>query len=102
MAPIKPNFFFEKLTPIEKGGKEVNEIAASHISVPFHLKLCQLKIHIIFGSDVGQCGTYLGRYFIYLTVQILCIETDRSQQTVQTKIRLLLKKQSDQGLRCLP
>ena len=35
-------------------------------------------------------------------VQILCIGTDRSQQTVQTKIRLLLKKQSDQGLRCLP
>ena len=38
----------------------------------------------------------------YHTVQILCIGTDRSQQTVQTKIRLLLKKQSDQGLRCLP
>ena len=37
----------------------------------------------------------------YFTVQILCIGTDRSQQTVQTKIRLLLKKQSDQGLRCL-
>ena len=37
-----------------------------------------------------------------VTVQILCIGTDRSQQTVQTKIRLLLKKQSDQGLRCLP
>ena len=36
------------------------------------------------------------------TVKILCIGTDRSQQTVQTKIRLLLKKQSDQGLRCLP
>ena len=36
------------------------------------------------------------------TVQILCIGTDRSQQTVQTLIRLLLKKQSDQGLRCLP
>ena len=36
------------------------------------------------------------------TIQILCIGTDRSQQTVQTKIRLLLKKQSDQGLRCLP
>ena len=36
-----------------------------------------------------------------ITVQILCIGTDRSQQTVQTKIRLLLKKQSDQGLRCL-
>ena len=37
-----------------------------------------------------------------ITVQILYIGTDRSQQTVQTKIRLLLKKQSDQGLRCLP
>ena len=47
-------------------------------------------------------------YFVELfvifknTLQILCIGTDRSQQTVQTKIRLLLKKQSDQGLRCLP
>ena len=36
------------------------------------------------------------------TVQILCIGTDRSQQTAQTKIRLLLKKKSDQGLRRLP
>ena len=39
---------------------------------------------------------------IMSTVKILCIGTDRSHQTVQTKIRLLLKKQSDQGLRCLP
>ena len=39
---------------------------------------------------------------IGVTVKILCIGTHRSQQTVQTKIRLLLKKQSDQGLRCLP
>ena len=30
-----------------------------------------------------------------IAVQNLCIGTDRSQQTVQTKIRLLLKKQSD-------
>ena len=37
-----------------------------------------------------------------IPVKILCIGTDRSQQTVQTKIRLLLKKQSDEGLRCLP
>ena len=35
-------------------------------------------------------------------LQIVCIGTDRSQQTVQTKIRLLLKKKSDQGLRYLP
>ena len=38
---------------------------------------------------------------VQFTVQILCIGTDRSQQTVETKIRLLLKKQSDQGLHCL-
>ena len=37
-----------------------------------------------------------GCHKLKLTVQILCIGTDRSQQTVQTKIR------SDQGLRCLP
>ena len=41
-------------------------------------------------------------YWQRYTVQVLCIGTDRSQQTVQTKIRLLLKKQSDQGLCCLP
>ena len=39
---------------------------------------------------------------LVFTVQILCIGTDKSQQTVQAKIRLLLKKQSDLGLRCLP
>ena len=35
------------------------------------------------------------------TVIILNIETDRSEQTVQTQIRLLLMEQSDQGLLCL-
>ena len=39
---------------------------------------------------------------IYNYRKILCIGTDRSQQTAQTKIRLLLKKQSDQDLRWLP
>ena len=51
-----------------------------------YLGLCEIKLQTV-------CSN---------TVQILCIGTDRSQQTVQTKIRLLLKKQSDQGLRCLP
>ena len=35
------------------------------------------------------------------TVIILSIRTDRSEQTVQTQIRLLLMEQSDQGLLCL-
>ena len=35
------------------------------------------------------------------TVMILSFRTDRSGQTVQTQIRLLLEEQSDQGLHCL-
>ena len=35
-------------------------------------------------------------------MKMLSIRTDRSEQTVQTMIRLLLKEQSDQGLHCLP
>ena len=38
----------------------------------------------------------------YPTVMILSFRTDRSGQTVQTQTRLLLEKQSDQGLHCLP
>ena len=36
------------------------------------------------------------------TVMILSFRTDRSEQTVQTQIRLLLEEQSGQGLLCLP
>ena len=32
---------------------------------------------------------------------IISFLTDRSRQTVQTQIRLLLEEQSDQGLHCL-
>ena len=35
------------------------------------------------------------------TVMTLSFRTDRSGQTVQTQIRLLLEDQSDQGLHCL-
>ena len=35
------------------------------------------------------------------TVMILNFWTDRSRQEVQTKTRLLLEEQSDQGLHCL-
>ena len=36
------------------------------------------------------------------TVMILSFRTEKSGQTVQTQIRLLLEEQSDQGLHCLP
>ena len=34
----------------------------------------------------------------FITVMILSFRTERSRQTVQTKIGLLLEEQSDQGL----
>ena len=33
---------------------------------------------------------------------VISFQTDRSGQTVQTQIRLLLEEQSDQGQHCLP
>ena len=44
---------------------------------------------------------YSDMSMLELTVMILSFWTDRSGQTVQTQIRLLLEEQSDQGLRCL-
>ena len=38
----------------------------------------------------------------YITVMFLSFRTDKSGQTVQTQIRLLLEEQSDQGLHYLP
>ena len=38
---------------------------------------------------------------VYHTVMTLSFQTDRTWQTVQTQIRLLLEEQSDQGLHCL-
>ena len=39
--------------------------------------------------------------FALTTIMILSFWTDRSEQTVQTQIRLLLEEQSDLGLHCL-
>ena len=43
----------------------------------------------------------IDKAFLSHTVMILSFRTDRSRQTVQTQIRLLLEDQSDQGLHCL-
>ena len=45
-----------------------------------------------------QWGNYLAECF---TVMILSFRTDRSGQSMQTTIRLLLEERSDQGLHCL-
>ena len=59
--------------------------------------LCQLKLFTLHCLVVA--------YFFLtcdsITVMTLSFWTDRSRQTVQIQIRLLLEEQSDQGLQCL-
>ena len=57
----------------------------------------------IFSEDILMTLHWVksGDMLLVLTVIILNIGTDRSEQTVQTQIRLLLMEQSDQGLLCL-
>ena len=47
------------------------------------------------------CTFLLLVIFITATVMVISFQTDRSRQTVQTQIRLLLREQSEQGLQCL-
>ena len=67
-----------------------------------------MYIHVISPTIHGRvCKRYcvsvnvIFSYIFVITVIILNIGTDRSEQTVQTQIRLLLMEQSDQGLLCL-
>ena len=46
-------------------------------------------------------NTYLICSSVHFTVMTLSFRTERSGQTAQTQIRLLLEEQSDQGLHCL-
>ena len=100
--------------------QEINQISDAHSHTAVHVSCRETvglnntcifihrkyihvsTIHNGTGSDSKQRNCSARTYSFINTIQILCIGTDRSQQTVQTKIRLLLKKQSDQGLRCLP
>ena len=59
--------------------------------------LCKILNKI---SDIIYTISYIIPNIIY-TVIILNIGTERSEQTMETQIRLLLMEQSDQGLLCL-
>ena len=73
-----------------------------HLYHPQKCRLVQKEIFRAKVCDIWQEWYKSQKTSGSITVKNLCIGTDRSQHTVQTKIRLLLKKQSDQGLRCLP
>ena len=90
------------LIPQLLGGVRYGRTFCSHITpAQCSIKMCdsaRFKAVALENGNIGKSSRCKNMF----TVQILCIGTDRSRQTVQTKIRLLLKKQSDQGLRCLP
>ena len=54
-----------------------------------------------FLSPLPAETSHLNSEICISTVMTLSFRTDRSGQTVQTQIRLLLEEQSDQGLHCL-
>ena len=82
---------------VERGSQRVKRLYETHCA---ESTLMQRRVNVLCPLTAGCITSY--KFNFLTTVKILCIGTDRPQQTVQTKIRLLLKKQSDQGLRCLP
>ena len=59
------------------------------------------NMHLISSSAALDCLPSSSGHHIQSTIMIQNFWTNRSGQTVQTQIRLLLKEQSDQGLHCL-
>ena len=103
---------FSLESPHRGDSNEYTQYTIFNIKKENHPKLSQICSYVIFSKglknkfETAMVNEPLAfeplKFYCINTVQIVCIGTDRSQQTVQTKIRLLLKKQSDQGLRCLP
>ena len=59
-------------------------------------------LNLFHHSCMYLCYFFLLHSVTSITVMFLSFQTDRSGQTVQTQIRLLLEEQSDLGLHCLP
>ena len=72
-------------------------VLVAHLRMKLHNINALLKHCILIASRFSV----LVPSFFMSTVMIQTFRTDRSGQTVQTQIRLLLEEQSDQGLHCL-
>ena len=112
-----PSFVESCMSKINKKRKMccTNESTQFQVHV-FYLRLCHKKIlkegacckspyPRIFPFPLWRSQNAHNRVLVHIvsasTVIIWNIGTDRSEQTVQTQIRLLLKEQSDQCLLCL-
>ena len=73
-------------------------------NLSWFMTICPLSVlsHMLleFTVNIGRMGFTV--ILAESAVNILNIGTCRSEQTVQTQIRQLLKEPSDQGLHCLP
>ena len=105
--PIHWNYKTEKLDSLLEGAEEVAFWDPSQnpfYTLPLGSNSCYgdqsfviLKSLVENKGMVSVSSLPLGVY----TIMILSFWTNRSGQTVQTQIRLLLEEQSDQGLHCL-
>ena len=82
VSPLNGGLLKKELTPLEA----ISSLSEDTGSV----------VQTYFFEQIGKVNRK-----VKITVIILNIGTDRSEQTVQTQIRLLLMEQSDQGLLCL-
>ena len=86
--------------------KEILAQKMSVNSVPMRMinGVTNEPLKLIFKGNANNKGADLGSLISCLVSSTLLIQsfrTNRSGQTVQTQIRLLLKEQSDLGLHCL-
>ena len=99
LASISNNLIHVFMSPdIILSGKPLTKCQSTHVTCAlqysYHLS------HIILGNKSVHHHSEAHNHHT-CTVMILSFRTDRSGQTVQAQIRLLLKEQSDQGLHWL-
>ena len=69
--------------------------------VNLHSNFHDLKMDLVVILSRKASNSFAYRHIYKNTAMILSFRTNRSRQTVQTWIRLLLEEQSYQGLHCL-
>ena len=69
-----------------------------------HIYFCKVTYNYMYLANAKfrqNIVTRVKMFYFGYTVMILSFRKNRSEQTVETQIRLLLEEQSDQGLHCL-
>ena len=91
----------ENFTANWNGNGNGNAYDRGDYNSSFALRAVELTKSFLFIGDKKGNGVEEVKNLSNTTVMILNFRKDRSWQTLQTLIRLLLEEQSDQGLHCL-